>query len=591
MKKSFLFFVWCAIIGFATLSRAQFGTDQIHTMTTVYPMNVNYWTGTTDGTTKTDVSEVRGLNTEDGWFDFDVSGIPDGSTIDSIRFYGYVNLTNYPYWSATPLPGLDPLTATAADLKTAITANSGSGLAYVYSNEGSTFPTGWHNYLMGNTANADLQAALTQDWFAMGMDSRDNSATYYINWDGWNQTNVPYLEVYYTAPSNIFEDNFDSYTAGVQLCTQTLAWQTWSNLPGSAEDPYVSTNYAYSAANSVVIVQNNDLVRLHGSKTTGTWYTSFLFYIPAGKSGYFNQMSGFAPNPNQWSMECYFDAGGAGRLLNGATVNFTWTVGVWNQALLVVDLDASTHDATLYVGTTNPLTMVGTWDWTRGGTYTNQIDANDIFGAAATDEMYIDNFYFGDVMPLIIPVELTSFTGTVNGSNVELNWSTATETNNQGFQVERSNGGDFVSVGFIEGHGTTTEFHNYTFTDRIIAIGSYSYRLKQIDFDGSFAYSNVVEANIEGPKEFTLDQNYPNPFNPSTKINFSLKSDSKVTLKVFDVLGQEVVTLLNTNITAGTHDVIFDASSLNSGVYLYRIEATGVDGTNFVDVKKMILTK
>jgi hypothetical protein len=570
---------------------AQAGSDQSNAMATVYPQNVNYWTGTTDGATKTDVSEVRGLNTEDGWFVFDISSIPDGSTIDSIRFYGYVNLTYYPWWSATPLPGLDPLTATAADLKTAIQANSGSGVAYVYQNEASGYTTGWKNHLMGNTANADLQAALVQNWFAMGMDSRDNSVTYFINWDGWAQTNGPYLEVYYTEPSNIFEDNFDSYIAGQQLaCQNPIDWTTWSNLPcDPTEDAFISSTYSYSGANSCKLVLNNDLVRLHGSKTTGKWYTSFIFFIPTGKAGYFNQLSGFAPNPNQWAMECYFDVGGGGRLLNGATVTFTWLENTWQQVMLVVDLD--THLAELWIGTTNPLTQVATWDWTRGGTITNRIDANDFFGATANDEMYMDNYYFGDLMPSIIPVELISFAGTVNEKSVELSWITATETNNQGFQIERSNGSEFESVGFVEGHGTTTEFQNYSYTDRNVPVGSYSYRLKQLDYDGTFTYSNVIEIEVEGPKEFALDQNYPNPFNPSTKIAFRLAVDSKVSLKVFDILGQEVASLVNANLAAGAHNVDFNASLLNSGVYMYRIEATGIDGTNFTNVKKMILTK
>jgi len=190
-----------------------------------------------------------------------------------------------------------------------------------------------------------------------------------------------------------------------------------------------------------------------------------------------------------------------------------------------------------------------------------------------------------------VPVELASFTASASEGLVELSWTTATETNNQGFQIERSNGGEFTSVGYIAGHGTTTETQNYTFVDRTVQTGSYSYRLKQVDFDGSFAYSNVVETEVVAPAEFVLDQNYPNPFNPSTMISFRLAVDSKVSMTVFNVLGQEVASLLNGNLVAGSHQVNFDASSLNTGVYMYRIEAAGIDGTNFVDVKKMILTK
>jgi hypothetical protein len=199
--------------------------------------------------------------------------------------------------------------------------------------------------------------------------------------------------------------------------------------------------------------------------------------------------------------------------------------------------------------------------------------------------------YLHVIYEYIVPVELTSFTANVSEGLVELSWITATETNNQGFEVQRSAGGEFETIAFVEGHGTTTEIQAYSYTDRSVAVGSYSYRLKQVDFDGSFEYSDVVEADVPAPDIFALDQNYPNPFNPSTKIAFRLAVDSKVSLKIFDVLGQEVATLVNTNLVAGGHNVNFDASSLNSGVYLYRIEATGIDGTNFVDVKKMILTK
>jgi hypothetical protein len=190
-----------------------------------------------------------------------------------------------------------------------------------------------------------------------------------------------------------------------------------------------------------------------------------------------------------------------------------------------------------------------------------------------------------------IPVELVSFEASVNGTSINLNWSTATETNNQGFSIERSSGSEFEAIGYIAGFGTTTESKYYSFTDREVNSGTYTYRLKQIDFDGTFEYSKVVEVEVLAPAVFALDQNYPNPFNPSTAINFRLAVDSKVSMKVFNVLGQEVASLLNSNLAAGSHQVNFDASSLNSGVYLYRIEASGIDGTNFVDVKKMTLTK
>jgi hypothetical protein len=192
----------------------------------------------------------------------------------------------------------------------------------------------------------------------------------------------------------------------------------------------------------------------------------------------------------------------------------------------------------------------------------------------------------------VVPVELTSFTASVSDGKVNLTWSTASEINNHGFEVERKySNGQFATVGFVEGYGTTAEEQHYTFVDQNLTPGTYSYRLKQIDFDGSFEYFNEIEVDVTSPVEFDLSQNYPNPFNPATTINFSLASDSKVTLKIFDVLGQEITTLVNGNMSAGIHNLNFNASSLNSGIYFYTIEAAGVDGTNFTSTKKMMLTK
>ncbi|MCK7526628.1 MAG: hypothetical protein MZV64_58055 [Ignavibacteriales bacterium] len=149
----------------------------------------------------------------------------------------------------------------------------------------------------------------------------------------------------------------------------------------------------------------------------------------------------------------------------------------------------------------------------------------------------------------VLPVELKSFTAQASGNSVNLNWSTATEVNNLGFEVQKKVADEFVAIGFINGKGTTTEIQNYSFTDNDLQNGSYTYRLKQVDLTGSFEYSNEVNVEVSGPQYFALNQNYPNPFNPSTKIDFSLAVDSKITLKVFNMLGEEVTTLIN-----GNHD-------------------------------------
>jgi hypothetical protein len=198
----------------------------------------------------------------------------------------------------------------------------------------------------------------------------------------------------------------------------------------------------------------------------------------------------------------------------------------------------------------------------------------------------------GGTFPGLVPVELASFSASVAGTNVNLSWVTATELNNQGFDIERSTDqNQWEKIGFVDGKGTTTEMNYYSYSDKSLSVGTYYYRLKQLDFDGTSQYSDPVEAVVSVPMEFVLEQNYPNPFNPSTKIKFGLSVESKVTLKIFNILGQEVTTLFNGNLAAGEHEINFNAANMNSGVYLYQINAQGTDGKNFSSVKKMILSK
>lgn len=193
---------------------------------------------------------------------------------------------------------------------------------------------------------------------------------------------------------------------------------------------------------------------------------------------------------------------------------------------------------------------------------------------------------------LIIPVELKSFTASVNKNTVMLNWSTATETNNSGFQVQRKSvNSDYQTIGFVEGKGTTTEVQNYFFADNNVSVGKFYYRLAQVDFDGSVNYTDAIEVDVNPPLEFSLSQNYPNPFNPTTTIDFTLPLKSNVVLKVYDVIGQEILKAIDTEMEAGYHKLNLDLARFSSGVYIYRIDVKGVDGKNHSAVKKMILNK
>lgn len=199
-------------------------------------------------------------------------------------------------------------------------------------------------------------------------------------------------------------------------------------------------------------------------------------------------------------------------------------------------------------------------------------------------------------VPAIVPVELLSFSSFVDDDNVTLSWTTATETNNSGFSVERRqvlsqqssvSNEQWSSISFINGNGTTTETKSYSYKDENLSAGKYQYRLKQIDFDGTFEYSNIIEAEILPPAIFSLEQNYPNPFNPSTSIQYTLASKQFVTLKIFNSLGEEVETLVNEYQEAGVHSKLYILNStLPSGIYLYQLKAG-----EFVQTRKMILLK
>lgn len=193
-----------------------------------------------------------------------------------------------------------------------------------------------------------------------------------------------------------------------------------------------------------------------------------------------------------------------------------------------------------------------------------------------------------------LPVTLQSLYSTVSGRNATISWVTASENNNSGFEVMRAsvdkNGteGTFNTLGFVKGNGTTTQQKSYSFTDNSLNTGKYKYKLKQIDNNGNFEYFSLngfIEIGLPG--KYSVSQNYPNPFNPTTKIDFELPADSKISMVVFDISGREVARLLNNEFTtAGFHTAEFDASKISSGIYFYRLTAD-----NFSVTKKMMLVK
>lgn len=187
----------------------------------------------------------------------------------------------------------------------------------------------------------------------------------------------------------------------------------------------------------------------------------------------------------------------------------------------------------------------------------------------------------------VIPVELISFNALLKGKDVLLTWATASESDNYGFEIERStNDEGWHSIGFVPGQGTTSITHYYSYTDKNIDIGSYYYRLKQVDLNGSFDYSNIIEVVVGSPSQFSLGQNFPNPFNPTTVIPFDLPEKSSIKLTLYNLLGEAVQVISSGEFSAGHNQVSFNASRLAAGLYFYKLEAK-----NFVAMKKLLILK
>jgi len=207
-------------------------------------------------------------------------------------------------------------------------------------------------------------------------------------------------------------------------------------------------------------------------------------------------------------------------------------------------------------------------------------------------EAEVDGIFVGSTTT--IPVELTSFEASKVDNSICLSWATATETNNDRFVIERkSETGNWSAVATVMGNGTSTERHEYSYMDNSVSENeTYYYRLKQVDYDGTFTYSKVVKVESTSlPTTFTLNQNYPNPFNPSTVISYSLPVDGAVKLVVTNVLGQEVKELVNGQQTAGSYKINFNAQGLTSGIYFYNLNVKSASGEVFNQVKKMMYLK
>lgn len=235
----------------------------------------------------------------------------------------------------------------------------------------------------------------------------------------------------------------------------------------------------------------------------------------------------------------------------------------------------------LAYGYTFPATAVYAYNTDGSGiSQAITVQANNVFAAGWSNPL--------------LPVELSSFTSTVQGRTIVLNWSTKTEKNSDRFDVERSlvTNGSWVTVASVKASVLSNSPKSYSYSDTKLQSGKYQYRLKMIDNDGTSSYSSVETAEVAIPKDFAVSQNYPNPFNPTTKIDYQVPVDAKVVMEVYNIAGQKVFELVNQQQSAGYYTVDFGASKLSSGVYIYRLAASDLaTGNNFSSIKKMMLLK
>jgi len=275
--------------------------------------------------------------------------------------------------------------------------------------------------------------------------------------------------------------------------------------------------------------------------------------------------------------------------VNGSEYFATYQYGGGNENARIVEVPNGDLTLAITYGLTTPL---GT-NTNVGGTGDVDIMVNPD-GTAYIYVLSTNNGLGVYKSSAQIPVELEAFAATAEDRDVILNWKTATETNTSMFQVERSLTGNWEVVGSVRAAGTSTEKKEYSFMDKNLNSGKYQYRLKMVDLDGTYEYSNVTEVEIGVPVAFGLSQNYPNPFNPTTKVNYQIPVNSIVTIELYDITGQKVAQLFNNEQAAGfyTLDVSANKYRLASGVYIYRMIAVEkASGKNFVNTKKMMLLK
>ena len=383
------------------------------------------------------------------------------------------------------------------------------------------------------------------------------------------------------------EENF-SYDVGTYLTSNG-----WTAHSGGGTNPVTVNNggltytgYVSSGIGNAALVDNTgeDVSRSIGDRTSGTIYTSFLMRVDAVANGYFLHLlkgaTTFAARVFVQSATGGFNVG-VSNTNTGIFGTSLYTTGT--TYLCVLKYEFATTNVSLWVfasGVPASEGEAGAPEVTNTGTGLDTLRAVALRQYSSSQNIVVDGIRVADSwVQAPLPVQLTSLTAAAIRGGATVRWSTATETNNYGFDIERRQiGGDsWLKIGFVSGAGTSTSPRDYSYTDEGVAPGRYAYRIKQIDNGGSFEYFGAVEVEIGiVAKEFNLTQNYPNPFNPATSLSFSLAEPGRAVVKVYNVVGQEIAVLFDQQAEAGRlYQVTFDASQLTTGIYLYTLESGG----------------
>jgi len=382
-------------------------------------------------------------------------------------------------------------------------------------------------------------------------------------------------------PNNIYTMN------GVNFLRSTDFGNSWTTLSSNTGSNSAPCDIEVFPGTNIILIGDNGTGIFKSTDGGYTWAQKFSTggEIPTIAVDFINPGTAWA---TKWS--------GGGGLLKSTDYGETWSAVSGFSGINMWGVHVQPTDGNVVIAGCYSCGQ-GTWRSKNGGQTWYQIPiSTSNYQIAIVDSMNQFAAQSGGFYKLesqfFVPVELTSFSASVIDGRIELSWSTATELNNLGFDIEQSfDNENFNKIGFAPGFGTTTETKAYNFIVEDLVSGFQYYRLKQIDFDGTETIYNSVEVEGPLPGEFALFQNHPNPFNPSTKISFTLPVEANVKIRLFNMLGQEVGEIVNSDFQPGTHKVDFNAEGLSSGAYIYTIESKGFDGRSFSSNKKMILLR